>query len=130
MLPTLAELSLGVGGRISCVIVFSARMCAWLMARVAMVIFFVRVALVIALLMDGISLVSFWVEDIPPVASAASISQSCCSSKAFFFLSAFKLVFGCLNCMASFFVVTEHVDVAPVFPASQDGILDLTKFYF
>jgi hypothetical protein len=96
--------------------VFSAKMCAWLTAGVAMVIVFVGVALVAVLLMDAISLVSFGVEDIPPVASAASISQSCCSSKAFFFLSAFKLVFCCLKCMAYFFIVTEHVDVAPVFP--------------
>jgi hypothetical protein len=116
VLPALAELSLGVGGRISCVMVFSARTCAWLMAGVAMVLVFIRFALVIALLMDGISLVSFGVEDIPPVASAASISRSHCSSKAFFFLFTFKLVFCCLKCMAYFFVVTERVDVAPVFP--------------
>jgi hypothetical protein len=74
MQPALAELLLGVGGRINCVMVFSARFCAWLIAVVVMVIVLVGVALVIALHMVGIKLVSFGVEDIPPVASAASIS--------------------------------------------------------
>ncbi len=80
------------------------------------VIVFIRVALVIVLLMVGISRVTFVIEDIPPIASAASISRSLCSNNAFFFLSVFRSVFCCLKFIAYFFVVTEHVDVAPVFP--------------
>jgi hypothetical protein len=85
------------------------------MAGVVMVILFVGVALVIILLMVGISQVTFVIEDIPPIASAASISWSLCSNNAFFFLSVFRLVFCCLKFIAYFFVVTERVDVAPVF---------------
>ncbi len=81
-----------------------------------MVIVFVGVALVIVLLMVGISSVTFVIEDIPPIASAASISRSLCSNNVFFFLSAFRLVFCCLKFIGYFFVVTEHVEVAHVFP--------------
>jgi hypothetical protein len=116
VLLALAELSLGVGGRMSCVMVSSAKILAWLTAGVVMVIVFVGVALVIVLLMVGISQVTFVIEDIPPIASVASISRSLCSNNAFFFLSVFRLVFCCLKFIAYFFVVTEHVDVAPVFP--------------
>ena len=63
---------------------------------------------------DGVD--RFGVEDIPPVASAASISRSRCSNKAFFFRSVFRSVFCCLKSIAYFFVVTERADVAPVRP--------------
>ncbi len=84
-----------------------------LTAGVVMVIVFSRVVVVIVLSTVGIDLIPFGVENIPPVASAASIL---CSNKAFFFLSVFKLVFCCLKFIAYFFVVTERADVAPVFP--------------
>ncbi len=79
------------------------------MAGVVMVIVFVGVALVIVLLIVGISRVTFVIEHIPPIASAASISRSLCSNNAFFFLSAFRLVFCCLKFIAYFFVVTKRV---------------------
>ena len=97
-------------------IVSSARTIAWLMAGAVMVMVFFGVATLLALSMVGINGILFRVEDIPPVASAASISRSLCSNKAFFFLSAFKSVFCCLKFMAYFFVVTEHADVALVLP--------------
>ena len=81
-----------------------------------MVIVFVGVALVIVLHMVGISRVTFVTEDIPPIASAASITRSAFSNNAFFFLSTFRLVFCCLKFIVYFFVVTKRVDVAPVFP--------------
>ena len=87
-----------------------------LMAGVVMVIVFSRVAVVIVLSTVGIDLIPFGVENIPPVASAASIPRSLCSNKAFFFLSMFKSVFCCLKFIAYSFVVTERADVAPVFP--------------
>ena len=93
-----------------------ARRRAWLTAGVVMVIVFSGVEAVVALSTVGIERVFFRVEDIPPVASAASISWSFCSNKAFFFLSAFKSVFCCLKFIAYFFVVTERTDVAPVLP--------------
>ena len=86
------------------------------MTGVVMVIVFSGVAAVNALSAVGIDLIPFGVEDIPPVASTASISRSLCSNKAFFFLSAFKSVFCCLKFIAYIFVVTERADVAPVFP--------------
>ncbi len=97
-------------------IVSSARTRAWLTAGVVMVIVFSGVEAVIALSMVGIDRILLGVEDIPPVASAASISWSRCSNKAFFFLSAFKSVFCCLKFIAYFFVATERADVAPVLP--------------
>ena len=81
-----------------------------------MVIVFSGVEAEIALSVVRIDHILFGVEDIPPVASAASISRSCCSNKAFFFLSAFKLVFCCLKFIAYFFIVTNRADVAPVLP--------------
>ena len=95
-------------------IVSSARTRAWLTAGVVMVIVFSGVKAVGAPSIDGTDL--FGVEDIPPVASAASISRSHCSNKAFFFHSAFRSVFCCLKFIAYFFVVTERADVAPVLP--------------
>ena len=98
-------------------IVSSARTIAWLTAGVVMVIVsFGVAAFFLALSPLGIDGVLFRVEDIPPVASAASISRSLCSNNAFFFFSAFKSVFCCLKFMAYFFVVTERADVAPVLP--------------
>jgi len=76
---------------------------------------FVRVAAVFVLSPFEIDIISFEVEDILPVASA-SISRSFCSNKAFFFPSTFKSVFCCMKSIACFFVVTKHVDVAPVLP--------------
>ncbi len=72
--------------------------------------------LVGVLLLVVISLVSFGIKDIPPMARVDSISRRHCSNKAFFFLSAFRSVFCYLKFNAYFFVVTERVDVAPVFP--------------
>ena len=97
-------------------IVSSARTRAWLTAGVVMVIVFFGVAAILALSTVRIDRILFGVEDIPPVASAASISRSLCSNKAFFFLSAFKSVFCCLKFIAYFFVVTDQADVAPVLP--------------
>ena len=96
-------------------IVSSARTKAWLTAGVVMVMVFFGVATLLAFSTVGDGIL-FRVEDIPPVASAASISCSRCSNKAFFFLSAFKLVFCCLKFIAYFFVVTDRADVAPVLP--------------
>ena len=81
-----------------------------------MVIVFSGVVSVVALSTVGVDCILFGVEDIPPVASAASISRSLCSKRAFFFRSAFKSVFCCLKFIAYFFVVTERADVAPVLP--------------
>ncbi len=97
-------------------IVSSARSRAWLTAGVVMVIVLSGVNSLVALSTVGIDCILFGVEDIPPVASAASISQSLCSKRAFFFRSAFKSVFCCLKFIAYFFVVTERADVAPVLP--------------
>ena len=71
-------------------IVSSARTRVWLTAEVDMVIVFSVVGAVGVPSTDGIDL--FGVEDIPPVASAASISRSRCSNKAFFFRSVFRSV--------------------------------------
>ena len=97
-------------------IVSSARTIAWLTAGVVMVIVFAGVEAVVAQSTVGTDCILFGVEDIPPVASAASISRSRCSNNAFFFLSAFKSVFCCLKFIAYFFVVTKRADVAPVLP--------------
>jgi len=98
------------------VVVSSARTRVWLTAGVVMVIVFSGVEAEIALSTVGIDRILFGVEDIPPVASTASISRSHCSNKTFLFLSAFKSVFCCLKFIAYFFVVTERADVAPVLP--------------
>jgi hypothetical protein len=98
----------GGGGRSILTFGGVARLASWVRGGAAMLTVLATIGAIF--LMFGGCLCMY------PAAKAASILQSSCSNCAFFFLSALRLVFCCLKFIANFLVVTEHVEVQPIFP--------------